>query len=50
MALPPRLFCDTSFFYACLDRGDIHYNRASQLIEEAAASAVVFCTTVGYCE
>jgi hypothetical protein len=25
MALPSRLFCDTSFFYACLDPNDTHH-------------------------
>lgn len=45
MALPRRLFCDTSFFYACLDRGDANHARATELVDEAAASAAVFCTT-----
>lgn len=45
MALPPRLFCDTSFFYACLDSGDVNHVRAVEVIDEAAACAAIFCTT-----
>ena len=45
MALPPRLFCDTSFFYACLDSGDVNHVRAVELTDEAAASAAILCTT-----
>ncbi len=45
MALPARLFCDTSFFYACLDPDDVNHDRAGELTREAAASAVVFFTT-----
>jgi predicted nucleic acid-binding protein len=29
--LPPRLFCDTSFFYACLDPDDANHERAADL-------------------
>ena len=36
MALPARLFCDTSFFYACFDQHDVNHERAKQLSEEAA--------------
>ena len=28
MALPARLFCDTSFFYACFDPHDVNHERA----------------------
>ena len=45
MTLPARLFCDTSFFYACLDPRDVNHPRAGQLIEEAAASQSDFLTT-----
>ena len=45
MPLPPRLFCDTSFFYACLDRGDANHDRARALAEDAAASRAGFWTT-----
>lgn len=38
-------FCDTSFFYACLDHRDVHHQRARALLEEAAASHVVFYCT-----
>ena len=45
MTLPPRLFCDTSFFYACLDPSDANHFRAAQLIEESVASRSDFVTT-----
>ena len=32
-----RVFCDTSFFYACLDNQDVHHGRARTLVEDAAA-------------
>lgn len=37
MALPARLYCDTSFFYACFDQRDVNHERAEYLSEEAAA-------------
>ncbi len=45
MALPPRLFCDTSFFYACLDPDDANHERAEELTSDAVASAVAFFAT-----
>jgi predicted nucleic acid-binding protein len=45
MALPPRLFCDTSFFYACLDPDDVNHDRAKELVEAAAASRGIFLVT-----
>ena len=44
MALPPRLFCDTSFFYACLDPHANH-ERAEELTDEAATTGVTFFVT-----
>lgn len=38
MALPPRLFCDTSFFYACFDPRDVNHQRAEDLSAAAAES------------
>jgi uncharacterized protein len=38
MALPSRLFCDTSFFYACFDPRDINHHKAQELSADAAAS------------
>jgi uncharacterized protein len=38
MALPARLFCDTSFFYACFDQSDINHQQAENLSADAAAS------------
>ena len=37
MALPPRLFCDTSFFYACFDQHDVNHQQADDLSKKAAA-------------
>jgi len=34
--LPGRLFCDTSFFYACFDQHDVNHEQAKQLSEEGA--------------
>lgn len=45
MALPSRLFCDTSFFYACLDPNDTHHDRAEELTADAVASSAAFLTT-----
>ena len=45
MALPPRLFCDTSFFYACLDPADANHERAGAILAEAAVTGTAFCTT-----
>ena len=45
MPLPARLFCDTSFFYACLDLNDANHGRAQELNDEAAAFDVGFFTT-----
>lgn len=45
MALPARLFCYTSFFYACLDPNDTHHHRAEELTADAVASTVGFVTT-----
>ena len=36
MTFPARLFCDTSFFYACFDQHDVNHERAKQISEEAA--------------
>jgi predicted nucleic acid-binding protein len=43
--LPRRVFCDTSFFYACLDPGDENHEEAEDLVTDAAESGTVFCTT-----
>ncbi len=43
--LPPKVFCDTSFFYACLDTSDSNHERAGKLIERAVASATTFYCT-----
>jgi predicted nucleic acid-binding protein len=45
MALPSRLFCDTSFFYACLDSNDTNDERARELTADAVISATAFVTT-----
>ena len=40
-----RVFCDTSFFYACLDHEDAHHARARTLVEEAATTRILFYST-----
>jgi predicted nucleic acid-binding protein len=45
MALPRHVFCDTSFFYACLDRGDANHDHATEMLAEAASSGTTFSTT-----
>ena len=45
MPLPPRLFCDTSFFYACLDQGDVNHQRAEVIVEDAATASTVLWVT-----
>jgi predicted nucleic acid-binding protein len=45
MALPPRLFCDTSFFYACFDPRDVNHQRAEDLSAEAAESSSTLYVT-----
>ncbi len=45
MALPRDLFCDTSFFYACLDPRDRNHEPAMALVAEAdVASATLYAT------
>ncbi len=45
MSLPARLFCDTSFFYACLDPADANHARATGVLAEASTTGSAFCTT-----
>lgn len=45
MVVPSLVFCDTSFFYACLDPNDVNHMRARLLVEESAASGTTWCTT-----
>lgn len=45
MPLPALVFCDTSFFYACLDPKDANHRRARLLVEESASSGTTWCTT-----
>ncbi|HSR54171.1 MAG TPA: PIN domain-containing protein [Acidobacteriota bacterium] len=45
MKLPRRLFCDTSFFYACLDPSDQHCESAIHLLKRAAESGSTLVTT-----
>ena len=39
------VFCDPSFFYACLDPSDVHHERACSLLEESVAENIVFYST-----
>ncbi|PYN65279.1 MAG: hypothetical protein DMD93_21370 [Candidatus Rokuibacteriota bacterium] len=43
--LPPRVFCDTSFFHACLDPTDTHHAHAHRLVTEATGTRVALWTT-----
>jgi predicted nucleic acid-binding protein len=36
MPMPAKAFCDTSFFYACLDGRDINHQAAPAALEAAA--------------
>ena len=45
MPLPPQVFCDTSFFYACLDPRDANHERARTLMVEAAESGTALSVT-----
>jgi predicted nucleic acid-binding protein len=45
MVLPPEVFCDTSFFYACFDPHDVNHRRAQAVTAKAAWSGAILCTT-----
>ena len=45
MPQPALVFCDTSFFYACLDPNDVNHARARALVTESASVGTTFCTT-----
>jgi predicted nucleic acid-binding protein len=45
MAFPSRLFCDTSFFYACHDPNDTHHDRAEAFTAASVASSAELVTT-----
>jgi predicted nucleic acid-binding protein len=45
MTIPALAFCDTSFFYACLDPKDANHTRARILVEESASAGTTWCTT-----
>lgn len=45
MVFPPHVFCDTSFFYACLDPKDANHVRAGRLVAESASTGTTFYTT-----
>jgi predicted nucleic acid-binding protein len=45
MTLPALVFCDTSFFYACLDPKDVNHARAHMLVEESASAGTTWCAT-----
>lgn len=40
-----RVFCDTGFFYATVARGDRHYDRAGELLEECLRARIELCST-----
>jgi predicted nucleic acid-binding protein len=43
--LPPRVFCDTSFFHACLDPSDTHHEEAGDLARQATVARSALWTT-----
>lgn len=45
MPLPRRVFCDTSFFYACFAPDDANHARAEELVADATASGTAFAAT-----
>jgi len=45
MTLPALVFCDTSFFYACLDPKDANHARARILVAESASAGTTWCAT-----
>jgi predicted nucleic acid-binding protein len=45
MTLPNLVFCDPSFFYACLDPRDTNHARAQALVTESTSISATFCTT-----
>jgi uncharacterized protein len=45
MPLPPLVFCDTSFFYACLDPKDRNHRKAHTFVKESASAGTTWCTT-----
>lgn len=45
MPFPKLVFCDTSFFYACLDPKDANHACARALVTESASVGTTFCTT-----
>jgi len=45
MALPPRLFCDTSFFYACFDPRDVNHQQANSLSADAVEAGSTLYVT-----
>lgn len=45
MTFPALAFCDTSFFYACLDPKDANHRGARILVDESASAGTTWCTT-----
>ena len=43
--VPARFFCDTSYFYACLDARDKHCLKAREIAQYTAANRLILCTT-----
>ncbi|MBI5244762.1 MAG: PIN domain-containing protein [Elusimicrobia bacterium] len=43
--LSGRIFCDTSFFFACLEQRDVNHQKALGLLKNCADSNAVFWTT-----
>ena len=42
---PERVFCDTSFFFACLEARDLNHEKAVSWLRESKAANTTFWTT-----
>lgn len=43
--IPARVFCDTSFFYSCLDPRDVFHPRGAELARKALDAGTVLSST-----
>ncbi len=42
---PPRIFCDTSFFFACLESRDVHHSEAIEWLDRSQRAPSAFWST-----
>jgi predicted nucleic acid-binding protein len=43
--MPARVFCDTSFFYSCLDARDVFHRRGAELATQAKDAGTILAST-----